>query len=112
MKAPKNKVLICLSIFLLLMYQNSYSQLIYNWNEYHIINNSADNKALEGHVLSSTKTTFKPTLPKSTDNVQLKNLCTNCSNQVWVIAISANNYSSRSENEYYGYIKIKPLENI
>jgi hypothetical protein len=107
MKAPKNKALIYLFFFLLLAYQNSYSQLIYNWSEYHIINNNTDNKSLEGHVLNSTKTTFKPTPLKSTDNVQLKNLCTNCSNQAWVIGLSNNIWSERPENEYYGYIKNK-----
>lgn len=107
MKSSFNIKLIYISVFLLSMCQQMQGQLIYNWYEYYIVNNTINNQFFEGHVLNSVKTIYSPNKSKSTDNVQLKNFCANCSNQVWVIAISPNIWSERPENEYFGYIKNK-----
>ncbi len=107
MKSSFNLKLIYISVFLLSMCQQMQGQLIYNWYEYYIVNNTINNQFFEGHVLNSVKTIYSPNKSKSTDNVQLKNFCANCSNQVWVIALSPNIWSERPENEYFGYIKNK-----
>lgn len=108
MRTNKTKKIVIL-LLLISFCQKGNSQLIYNWREYNILNNSnsGNDKYLEGHVLNSTKASLKTGYNKSSDNIQLKDFCPSCSNQVWIIGLSNNIYSERPENEYYGYIMNK-----
>ena len=90
-------------LVVLCFFQSNYAQRIYNWDEYHILNNQTELPCLQGNVLTSS-TTVNLKAPKSTDKVQVTNLCASCKGQTWRVIPVYLPIQNRFESDNYGYI--------
>lgn len=90
-------------VILFCLFQYGYSQRIYNWDEYHILNSQTELPCLQGNVLTSN-TGINLKTPKSTDKVLVTNLCATCRGQIWRVVQAPTPFTPLSETENYGYI--------